>query len=1124
MPDRPETENIVVVGAAEHNLQNVSLTLPRDTLTVFTGVSGSGKSSLAFDTIFKEGQRRFLESLSPYARQFLGQMEKPRVEHVEGLSPTISIDQKTVNRNPRSTVGTVTELYDLYRLLFARFGKPHCPGCGKAISSQTPQQIADHLFARLVREEDDPAPPAVCLVLAPMVRQRKGEYRKEMADWVAQGWLRARINGRLTRLDEDSQPVSLARYEKQTIELVVDRLTLTLKNRSRLTEAVEKAVELSGGLVGISVENGPLSLSTDPDSENPAPGNRVRPDREKEEPPPATDYLFSSKMACPACQIPIPEMEPRLFSFNAPQGACPDCQGLGHVHRFSEALLTDPAKPIRKGAFVCVSAKGTLPFTTIRQDDLAAVALALNVNPAVSWGRLSALARKMLLHGTENATPPGVNHVFRHPRELVTIAQRDKQWPGLIPILEFITRFVGGALDRYREVSDCPGCRGRRLNPVALAVTFHHKNVEQLAAIPIEESLAFFEGLKLTATEAAVGKDIFREIRGRLAFLNRVGVGYLSISRSSVSLSGGEAQRIRLASQLGSGLQGVLYVLDEPSIGLHQTDNRKLIQTLQDLRDKGNTVFVMEHDQETIASADWVVDMGPGAGVNGGRLLAMGTPDQVAGSPQSVTGGYLSGREEIPLPVHRRKVQKDWAISIHKANKRNLKNLNVSVPLGVFVAVTGVSGSGKSTLVHEILKRAVTDHLSGVGARGDYEKVTGLDHVDKVIEIDQAPIGRTPRSNPATYTKAFDAIRQLFAEVPESRIRGYQPGRFSFNVKGGRCETCQGAGVRTIEMQFLANVEIPCEDCRGRRFHDETLQIHYKGKTIYDVLEMTVAEGAAFFTNVPIVHRILDTLEQVGLGYIRLGQAATTLSGGEAQRVKLASELKKRATGRTLYLLDEPTTGLHFADIKVLLAALQELVNQGNTVLVIEHNLDVIKVADHVLDLGPGGGAKGGKVVAQGTPAEVAANPESATGRVLAELLTPGLAGRKGGTPPGDGAQAGFAAGLPQGTAPARGGKRDISIRGAEKNNLKSVDVVLPRNQLTVITGPSGSGKTSLAFDTLFAEGQARYVESLSTYARRFLGRLDKPRVDSIDGLAPAIAIDQKNSSRSPRSTVATAT
>ncbi|MCH8887768.1 MAG: excinuclease ABC subunit UvrA [SAR324 cluster bacterium] len=1098
-----ETGFITVVGASEHNLRNVSISLPRDTLTVFTGLSGSGKSSLAYDTIFKEGQRRFLESLSPYARQFLGQMEKPRVEHVEGLSPTVSIDQKTVNRNPRSTVGTITELYDHYRLLMARLGEPHCPKCNVPIATLTTDQIVDRVMATHQEfgagatgngasangasgkrkgggsngsREAGAGREGMCLVFAPMVRERKGEYRKELAGWLEQGFLRARVDGEIRRLDEE---IALARYEKHTLEVVLDRFALEKRQRTRLAEAVEKSVAMAGGLVRVEVDG--------------------------------SSTLYSNRMACPRCQLPVPELEPRLFSFNDPQGACETCNGLGTLRRFTEERLTHPDRPLVEGALTCFTGRGNLVFTDIDVEYIVTLAGILGIDREKPWGRLPAAQRRLLLEGNHEQKLR-VRNVFRNPRLLLEQARADGTWPGLVAVLRFIERFVGSALERYQSVSPCPDCEGRRLNPVALAVRFRGHNIHTLAGMTVEEAVPFFDGVDLSPVERIIGKDIFREIKSRLGFLDDVGVGYLTLARRATSLSGGEAQRIRLASQVGSGLQGVLYVLDEPSIGLHQTDNRKLIKILQRLRDAGNTVFVVEHDEETIYSADHVVDLGPGAGGEGGRVLAQGTVETLKAAAESISGRYLSGALSIPVPATRRKAAPGQAITVHGARRHNLRDLTVKIPLGVFVAVTGVSGSGKSTLVHDILKPALSAHLRGDpvgGGRGrdkDFTRLSGLELVDKVIEIDQSPIGRTPRSNPATYTKVLDCIRGLFASVPEAKIRGYKPGRFSFNVKGGRCAACDGAGLRTIEMQFLSNVEVICEECGGRRFNEETLQIHYKGHSIRDVLEMSVDEAAECFANVPAAARILDTLRDVGLGYIKLGQPSTTLSGGEAQRIKLASQLRKQGTGRTLYLLDEPTTGLHFHDIRTLLDCLGALVEQGNTVLVIEHNLDVIKVADWVIDLGPGGGKYGGRLVAEGTPEQLAKNKDSLTGKVLAEMLAPRVSRENGARP------------LP------RKGKRDLVVRGAEQHNLKHIDVTIPADSLTVITGVSGSGKTSLAFDTIFAEGQARYVESLSTYARRFLGRMDKARVDGIDGLAPAIAIDQKNTSRSPRSTVATTT
>ncbi|HEX7926906.1 MAG TPA: excinuclease ABC subunit UvrA, partial [bacterium] len=770
-------ETIQVVGANEHNLQNVSITLPRDSLTVFTGVSGSGKSSLAFDTLFKEGQRRYMESLSPYARQFLGQMEKPKVEHVEGLSPTVSIDQKTVNRNPRSTVGTITELYDHYRLLFARLGTPYCPNCQVPITSLTPEQIADRLMVEFSKESFGPEDGPATVVYAPMVRERKGEYRKELDEWREQGYVRARIDGDLRRLDEE---ITLERYKKHSLDLVMDRFRLNPANRSRLAEALEKASALTKGEVTLDV------------------GNEVR--------------TFSGNMTCGKCgKVTIPELEPRLFSFNDPQGMCPTCNGLGMLHQFSEEKLTDAEQPLADGAFRFFTQNGNVMFTDIDTDYVLAVAKALKIPARTPWGQLPAAQRRLLIYGNIDVEMR-IRNVFRNPYIHLELAEKEGKWPGFASILAFVGKFVGSMLDKFQDSSVCHDCDGKRLNPVARAVRFRNQTIDTLASETVEESCEFFNGLTLSATEQAVGKDIFREIRARLGFLNDVGVGYISLDRSAPTLSGGEAQRIRLASQVGSGLQGVLYVLDEPSIGLHQTDNRKLIGTLRRLRDVGNTVFVVEHDEETIESADHVVDLGPGAGSRGGKVLAQGSVADLKAAQDSISGAYLSGRRSIPIPG-RRPIGKQ-AIKITGIKRHNLTNLAVEIPLGVFVAVTGVSGSGKSTLIHDVVKPALAAKLQGdEDPVGYYKKIAGLEHIDKVIEIDQSPIGRTPRSNPATYTKVMDVIRDLFTQVPESRIRGYKPGRFSFNVKGGRCEACEGAGVRTIEMQFLANVEVECEDC-----------------------------------------------------------------------------------------------------------------------------------------------------------------------------------------------------------------------------------------------------------------------------------------------------------------------
>ena len=1098
-------DQIVVIGASEHNLKNVNLEIPRNTLTVFTGVSGSGKSSLAFDTIFKEGQRRFVESLSAYARQFLGQSDKPRLEHMEGLSPTISVDQKTVNRSSRSTVGTVTEVYDHYRLLFARLGKPHCPECGTRITSQNPEQITDYAYLDGLNEH--------CLILAPMVQERKGEYRKELEEWASQGFIRARVDGEIRRLDED---IKLARYEKHTIELVVDRLKINAEEKSRFTESVEKALELGDGMAILHYRK----RNAENDNEIHLEG----------------DHLFSQLMACPSCQIALPEMEPRLFSFNAPQGACSTCNGIGQTSTFTEEKLCDPKLSVLNGAIQSFSEKGNLMYTKIDQRHVNKLMDTFGICKKSPWKNLSVEHRQLILYGNTKMKL-GVSNIFRFPGML--LKKLDKgQWAGFIPIMTFVNRFVKRPMEKFQRISVCPECNGSRLNKMALAVKFHGRDISTLSGDSIEASIRFFEKIKPTKTEQEIGRDIFREIMDRLIFLNDVGVGYLSLDRSASSLSGGEGQRIRLASQLGAGLQGVLYVLDEPSIGLHQSDNINLIRTLRKLRDRGNTVLVVEHDEETIRSADHLVDIGPTAGMNGGYITAQGSLKNIIETPESITGQFLSGNEKITIPELRRPPSNE-KITIHGASYNNLKNFDCDIPLGLFVAVAGVSGSGKSSLIDGILKKALTNKLikDSKEKPGDHKDISGLEKIDRVIKIDQSPIGRTPRSNPATYTKVLDPIRELFSMTPEAKARGYKKGRFSFNVKGGRCENCQGAGLKTIEMQFLSDVQVPCDICRGKRFNAETLQIFYKNHTIQDVLEMTVNEAEIFFSAVPKIHLILKTLQDVGLGYIKLGQPSTTLSGGEAQRVKISSELRKKATGNTIYILDEPTTGLHFQDIRLLLSCLNELVDLGNTVLVIEHNLDVLKVADHLIELGPGGGQYGGELVCEGPP-EHLAERETLTGKFLKQIFAE-VANSKS----WDGIEkrqvlgkklVNFKRSGEQKSLEFRGledqnirnliTQRDILIKGASKNNLRHVDVRIPNSKITVITGVSGSGKTSLAFDTIFAEGQARYLESLSTYARRFLGRMDKAPVDTIDGLSPAIAINQKSTGRNPRSTVATTT
>ena len=1069
-------DSILIAGAREHNLKGVDLEIPRDSLVVFTGLSGSGKSSLAFDTIYQEGQRRFLESLSSYARQFLGSLEKPRVDRVDGLSPTLCIDQKTVNRNPRSTVGTITEIFDHLRLLLARLGTARCPVCAREITALSPGQIAD----LLLRE----SPGAPVIVLAPIVRDRKGEYRKELAAALKDGFLRARIDGELRSLEEE---ISLARYEKHTIELVLDRLKLHPERRDRLIEAIERGVKLGEGVVSALVNDQHLS--------------------------------FASSRACPDHGISIPEMEPRLFSFNAPQGMCNTCSGLGYLEDFDAELLFDPDAPAHL-ALRALEDDEPLPFSTLSREVLAEVCRGLGIKPTTRWRALTPEQRDPLLNGAELR--------YKVTRSTgARTATHDRSWFGVLPTLKHVWKFSWlSRLGRFRRKQTCPDCQGQRLNPIALAVDFRGQNVATLSAMSVDRARAFFDALTLDGSEAQIGEPIVREIRGRLGFLDQVGLGYLTLDRSAATLSGGEGQRIRLASQVGAGLQGVTYVLDEPSIGLHTRDQLRLLDALVKLRDKGNTVIVVEHDPDTMARADYLVEVGPGAGREGGQIVSAGTPRQFMRS-NALTARFLRGEERIALPAARREGN-GQKLRVIGATANNLKKVNLSLPLGCFIAVTGVSGSGKSSLILDVLHKALAVALNGsTEAPGPHERIEGVEHLDKVIEIDQAPIGRTPRSNPATYTGVFDAIRDLFAELPEARARGYKKGRFSFNVAGGRCEECQGAGVRTVEMQFLANVEVLCEACGGRRFNPETLEIRYRGKTITEVLEMSVAEATSFFSAHRKINRIISTLDRVGLGYVTLGQPSTTLSGGEAQRIKLATELQRPATGRTIYILDEPTTGLHMEDIRRLLGSLQALVDAGNTVLVIEHNTDVIKVADWIVDLGPEGGEGGGRIIGEGPPEKIA-KLSSPTGKVLVELFQHEANVTSDVT--GDVTvlhEARSPYGVNLNRAPARRRAvvgQDLSLRGVHTHNLQGIDVDLPRGQMTVITGVSGSGKTSLAFDTLFAEGQRRYVESLSTYARRFLGRLDSASVDKVEGLAPAIAIDQANRGHNPRSTVATVT
>ncbi|MFT8395217.1 excinuclease ABC subunit UvrA [Propionibacterium sp.] len=945
------TDHLVIRGAREHNLRNVSLDIPRDQMVVFTGLSGSGKSSLAFDTIFAEGQRRYVESLSAYARQFLGQMDKPQVDFIDGLSPAVSIDQKSTSRNPRSTVGTITEIYDYLRLLYARIGHPHCPVCGEPISRQTPQQIVDQLMALDEGTRFQ--------VLAPVVRGRKGEYADLFRQLTSDGYARVRVDGDIVPL---SQTPTLNKQRKHDIDVVVDRVVVKASAKQRITDSVETALGLTKGLVVVDF------VDREPDD-----SHRVR--------------SFSEKMACPnGHDIAIDELEPRQFSFNSPWGACPACSGLGTQLEVDASLVVpDESLSLAEGA---IAPWSTPAVKGHYQRVFEAMSQTEDFDVDLPWNELPGRVRAFILKGYDNPVYVHFRNRFGRTR---TYTQR---YEGVLPYVRrrFDESETDSARDRWgaylREIP-CSACKGARLKPASLAVTMGGLNIAELCDLSIRDHLEFIDALQLSEREAHIAERVVKEIRERLRFLLDVGLDYLTLARPAGTLSGGEAQRIRLATQIGSGLTGVLYVLDEPSIGLHQRDNRRLIETLRRLRDLGNTLIVVEHDEDTIRAADWVVDIGPGAGEHGGNVVVSGSLEELLACPESITGAYLTGRRSIELPATRHQPN-GKAITVHGAAQNNLRGIDVRFPLGQFIAVTGVSGSGKSTLVNQILYTALARRIYGAKAvPGKHRSITGAEHIDKIIHVDQSPIGRTPRSNPATYTGVFDKIRKLFAQTPEAKVRGYQPGRFSFNIKGGRCENCFGDGTIRIEMNFLPDVYVPCEVCHGARYNRETLEVHYKGRNIAEVLDMPIEEAAEFFSAIPGIHRHLKTLVEVGLGYVRLGQSATTLSGGEAQRVKLASELQKRSTGRTMYVLDEPTTGLHFEDIRKLLIVLARLVDSGNTVVVIEHNLDVIKTADWIIDMGPEGGSGGGMVVAEGTPEQVAADPDSYTGQYLAELLGP---------------------------------------------------------------------------------------------------------------------------------------
>ncbi|MGI5200887.1 excinuclease ABC subunit UvrA [Spirillospora sp. CA-108201] len=943
-------DRLIVRGAREHNLKDVSLDLPRDSMIVFTGLSGSGKSSLAFDTIFAEGQRRYVESLSAYARQFLGQMDKPDVDFIEGLSPAVSIDQKSTNKNPRSTVGTITEVYDYLRLLYARIGHPHCPECGRPISRQAPQQIVD----RVLELEQG----ARFQVLAPVIRGRKGEYLELFRELQSKGYSRALVDGQMIRLDE---PPKLKKQEKHDIAVVVDRLSVKDSARQRLADSVETALGLAGGTIVLDF----VDLPEDDE-------HRTR--------------MYSEHLYCPYDDLSFEELEPRSFSFNSPYGACPDCTGLGtRMEVDAELVVPDGELPLGEGAIQPWSG-GHVSDYFLRL--LSALGDAMGFDLNTPWDRLPAKARKAILNGHETQVHVRYKNRYGRTRSYYTA------YEGVVPYIQ--RRHAESESDSSRERFEgymreipCPTCEGARLKPVVLGVTMGGMSIAEVAAMPIGEAAKFLLALELNERETHIAERVLKEINARLGFLLDVGLDYLTLDRASATLAGGEAQRIRLATQIGSGLVGVLYVLDEPSIGLHQRDNHRLLETLLRLRDMGNTLIVVEHDEDTIAAADWIVDIGPRAGEHGGEIVVSGTVEDLKKSERSLTGAYLDGRREIAVPQIRRPRTRGREVTVKGAQQNNLRDVDVAFPLGVLTAVTGVSGSGKSTLVNDILYNSLAKKLNGAKTvPGKHKRVNGVDQLDKVVHVDQSPIGRTPRSNPATYTGVFDHIRKLFAQTTEAKVRGYQPGRFSFNVKGGRCENCSGDGTIKIEMNFLPDVYVPCEVCHGARYNRETLEVHYKGKTISEVLDMPIEQATEFFEPITAIHRHLKTLNDVGLGYVRLGQPAPTLSGGEAQRVKLASELQKRSTGRTIYVLDEPTTGLHFEDIRKLLGVLNGLVDKGNTVLVIEHNLDVIKTADWIIDMGPEGGSRGGTVVATGTPEDVAEVEASHTGQFLKKLLS----------------------------------------------------------------------------------------------------------------------------------------